>query len=75
MPLLELRKHEANDVKCSDLGWICIPLVEETYGAWGKEALKTFSMFASGHASMVRVLVTKYVRDLIARDADGETHH
>ena len=23
----ELRKHEANDVKCNDLGWICIPLV------------------------------------------------
>ena len=32
----ELRKHEANDVKCSDLGWICIPLVVETYGAWGR---------------------------------------
>ena len=23
----ELRKNEANDVKCSDLGWICIPSV------------------------------------------------
>ena len=22
-----LRKHEANDAKCSDHGWICIPLV------------------------------------------------
>ena len=43
----ELRKHEANDVKCCDLGWICIPLVVETYGAWGKEALEAFSMLAS----------------------------
>ena len=30
----ELRKHEANDAKCSDLGWICIPLVVESYGQW-----------------------------------------
>ena len=43
----ELRKHDANDAKCSDLGWICIPLVVETYGAWGKEALEAFSMLAS----------------------------
>ena len=26
----ELRKHDADDVKCSDHGWICIPLVVET---------------------------------------------
>ena len=43
----ELRKHEANDAKCNDLGWICIPLVMESYGAWGKEAWETFSMLAS----------------------------
>ena len=29
----ELRKHEANDAKCSDLRWVCIPLVVESYGA------------------------------------------
>ena len=23
----ELRKHSANDAKCSELGWTCIPLV------------------------------------------------
>ena len=27
---IELRKHEANDVKCSELGWLCIPLVVES---------------------------------------------
>ena len=43
----ELRKYEADDVMCNDLGWICIPLVVESYGAWGKEALETFSMLAS----------------------------
>ena len=40
----ELRKHEANDVKCSELGWLCIPLVVESYGAWGKEAMESFSV-------------------------------
>ena len=38
----ELRKHEANDVKCSELGWLCISLVVESYGAWGKEAMESF---------------------------------
>eukprot|EP00731_Ephydatia_muelleri_P001670 Em0001g1670a len=43
----ELRKHEANDVKCSELGWLCIPLVVESYGAWGKEVMESFSSLAS----------------------------
>ena len=29
------------------LGWVCIPLVVESYGAWGKEALEAFSTLAS----------------------------
>ncbi|KAL5509138.1 hypothetical protein EMCRGX_G004448 [Ephydatia muelleri] len=40
-------EHEANDVKCSELGWLCIPLVVESYGAWGKEAMESFSSLAS----------------------------
>ena len=28
----EQRKHASNDVKCSELGWSCIPLAVETYG-------------------------------------------
>eukprot|EP00731_Ephydatia_muelleri_P009541 Em0005g127a len=34
----EIRKHIANDEKCSRLGWVCIPLSVETYGCWGEEA-------------------------------------
>ena len=34
----ESGKHEQNDTKCSELGWQCIPLAVETYGAWGEEA-------------------------------------
>ena len=30
----ENRKHNSNDRKCEELGWICIPLVVETYGCW-----------------------------------------
>ena len=29
----EVRKHSANDDKCGDLGWVCVPLVTEMYGA------------------------------------------
>ena len=43
----EIRKHNSNDAKCVELGWVCIPLVVETYGAWGQEAVKTFAHLAS----------------------------
>ncbi|KAL5487232.1 hypothetical protein EMCRGX_G019809 [Ephydatia muelleri] len=43
----EQRKHASNDVKCSELGWSCIPLAVETYGCWGAEARLHFSRFAS----------------------------
>ena len=29
----EQRKHASNNVKCSELGWSCIPLAVETYGS------------------------------------------
>ena len=38
----ELRKHSANDAKCSELGWTCIPLVAESYGAWAAKRCKLF---------------------------------
>ena len=31
----ECRKHQANDTKCSELGWSCVPQAVETYGCWG----------------------------------------
>ena len=34
----EQRKHNANDVKCSELGCKCVPLAVESYGCWGTEA-------------------------------------
>ena len=43
----EIRKHNSNDGKCGDLGWVCIPLVLDTYGAWGQKAVKSFAQLAS----------------------------
>ena len=43
----EIRKHNSNDAKCGELGWVCIALVVETYGAWGQEAVKGFAQLAS----------------------------
>ena len=34
----ESRKHQANDEKCLALGWVSIPLLVDSYGAWGNEA-------------------------------------
>ena len=43
----ETRKHAANDPKCRELGWMCIPMAVETYGNWGKEAQHMFSRLAT----------------------------
>ena len=43
----ECRKHTANDAKCQELGWACIPLAVETFGNWGMEAQGVFSRLAS----------------------------
>ena len=45
--LLFIRIINENDPKCNALGWYCVPLVTESYGAWGKEAMDSFKMLAS----------------------------
>ena len=40
----EERKHKENDTKCKELGWVCVPMVVEAYGAWGTEAMESFSL-------------------------------
>ena len=44
--LAETRKHINSDKKCDELGWACIPLVVETYGCWGAEAVAALSKLA-----------------------------
>ena len=40
------RKHQANDPKCSELGCVCVPMMAESYGAWGEEASAIISSIA-----------------------------
>eukprot|EP00731_Ephydatia_muelleri_P005189 Em0002g1365a len=44
--LAENRKHNNCDKKCDELGLACIPLVVETYGCWGAEAVAALSKLA-----------------------------
>ncbi|KAL5486473.1 hypothetical protein EMCRGX_G018956 [Ephydatia muelleri] len=44
----ECRKHDLNDPKYSELGWICTPLAVETYGCWGAEARETLAVETYG---------------------------
>eukprot|EP00731_Ephydatia_muelleri_P020989 Em0013g716a len=44
---VELRKHTANDAKCTELGWVSISLVVGSYGECGKEAQQCLSRLAS----------------------------
>ena len=39
----EERKHTCNDAICSELGWKCVPLVVESFGAWGRVPGQFFS--------------------------------
>ena len=43
----EVRKHTANGQRCTNLGWSCIPLAVELYGAWGREAQMCFTLLAT----------------------------
>ena len=37
--------------KCADLGWVCVPVVAESYGAWGLTARDLFSKLVSSLAT------------------------
>ncbi|KAL5474062.1 hypothetical protein EMCRGX_G028636 [Ephydatia muelleri] len=64
---VEVRKHRANDPKCSELGWVCIPLAVETYGNWGREAQSTFSRLASHLAIITSSHKSKVLTELYSR--------
>ena len=63
----EARKHTANDQKCTELGWSCVPLAVESYGAWGKEAQKCFVLLASRRAVHTLSSKSKTAFDLYSR--------
>ena len=63
----EIRKHNSNDAKYGELGWVCIPLVVETYGAWGQEAVKSFAQLASRLAIACSKPKSVVINDLYGR--------
>ena len=63
----ESRKHHTNDPKCSDLGWVCVPMVVETYGAWGKEATAIISSVASRLATSMCRLKSIVLNEIYGR--------
>ncbi|KAL5509573.1 hypothetical protein EMCRGX_G004965 [Ephydatia muelleri] len=63
----EGRKHRANDAKCKELGWLCVPLVADTYGAWGNEAVDVFSQLASRLATLTCRPKSAVLRDIYGR--------
>ena len=50
---IEERKLKANGSKCADLGWACVSVIAEFYGAWGMEAVDFFSKLESHIATSV----------------------
>ncbi|KAL5477821.1 hypothetical protein EMCRGX_G024669 [Ephydatia muelleri] len=63
----EERKHISNDTICSELGWKCVPLVVETFGAWGRTAGQFFGeltsrLAAQSHSSKTIMLNNIYGR-------------
>eukprot|EP00731_Ephydatia_muelleri_P004695 Em0002g871a len=63
----ETRKHMANDAKCNELGWLCVPLVVETYRAWEKEGMDAFSQLASRLATHTCRLKSAVTFELYSR--------
>ena len=50
----EKRKHHSSDAQCLELGWVCIPLVVESFGCWGPEAQRSLSRLAGRLATRLR---------------------
>eukprot|EP00731_Ephydatia_muelleri_P012478 Em0006g1372a len=63
----EARKHQANDPKCSELGWVCVPMVAESYGAWGDEASSIISSIASRLATSTCKAKSVVLNDIYGR--------
>ena len=61
------RNHNANDRKCRELGWVCIPLAVETYGCWGEEAQSSVSRLAARLALQLQYSKSKAITSIYQR--------
>ena len=60
----EERKLKANTSKCADLGWVCVLVVAESYGAWGLTARDFFSKLGSRLATSLGKLKSVVTHEL-----------
>ena len=63
----ETFQHIANDQRCQELGWACVPIAVETCGNWGQEAKQPFSRSASRLATDSSQPKSKVIADLYGR--------
>ena len=63
----EKRKHTANDPKCAELGWVCVPLAVESYCNWGEEARRTFALLAARLAFGSSFHKARVISDMFGR--------
>eukprot|EP00731_Ephydatia_muelleri_P016238 Em0009g662a len=63
----EVRRHTANGQRCTNLGWSCIPLAVESYGAWGREAQRCFTLLATRLAVHNSSSKSKMIFELYSR--------
>ncbi|KAL5463490.1 hypothetical protein EMCRGX_G032386 [Ephydatia muelleri] len=63
----EERKHTCNDTICSELGWKCVPLVVEMFGAWGRTAGQFFGELASRLAAQSHSSKTTMLNNIYGR--------
>ena len=53
--------------KCADLGWVCVPVVAESYGAWGLTARDFFSKLGSRLATSLGKSKSVVIHELYGR--------
>ena len=51
----EQQKHDDNDPRCLEEGWLCLPLAVDSYGRWGPVAHRSFETIAEKLAVRTRV--------------------
>ena len=63
----EACKHNANDHRCREPGWDCIPIAVETYGCRGEEALSSVSRLAARLALQLQCSKSKAATSIYQR--------
>ena len=62
-----MRKHDENDGHCIELGWMCVPLVVESYAGLGESKHVMLSLFARHEAILTNSPKSEVLCDLFGR--------